>query len=175
MKIKKRRAQPLKVYTTKAVAAFLGLSERRIRQLKADGIIKEYKNGTGLYSLRDVTQMYIAFLKKGTDNDVVDYNSEKAKLIRAKRQNEELQLRSRQKELHEAADIERLLSTMIINFKSRLMAIPAKLAPLLATKTDKSEIFKIIKSATDEALKELSDYSTVFKGEEDEDGGEKWE
>ncbi|MEA5083282.1 MAG: hypothetical protein VB018_03915 [Lachnospiraceae bacterium] len=165
----------MKVYTTKAVAAFLGLSERRIRQLKTDGIIKEYKNGSGLYDLRGATQMYIAFLKKGSDNDVVDYNSEKAKLIRAKRQNEELQLRSRQKELHEAADIERLLSTMIINFKSRLMAIPAKLAPLLATKTDKSEIFKIIKSATDEALKELSDYSTVFKGEEDEDGGEKWE
>ncbi|MCI1959173.1 MAG: helix-turn-helix domain-containing protein [Clostridia bacterium] len=157
----------MKVYTTKAVAAFLGLSERRIRQLRADGIIKEYKTGTGVYDLRDVTQNYIAFLKRGTNADTIDYNTEKARLIRAKRENEELELRSRKKELHESNDIEKLLSTMLINFKSRLMALPAKLAPVIAAKTDKAEIFKIIKAATDEALNELSDYDTVFGTKED--------
>ena len=40
-----------------------------------------------------------------------------------------------------ADDIEVVMTDMLVNFKSRLMAIPSKLAPVLCKKTDKAEIF----------------------------------
>lgn len=61
-----------------------------------------------------------------------------------------------------------------INFKSRLMAIPSKLAPVLCKKTDKAEIFALLKDHIDEALMELSDFKTTFgervKEDEKSDG-----
>ena len=56
---------------------------------------------------------------------------------------------------------------MLIRFKTRLMAIPAKQAPLLAKKTSQTEIFKLLKTGVDEALEELADYDTLFGGGED--------
>ena len=43
------------------------------------------------------------------------------------------------------------MTDMLVNFKSRLMAIPSKLAPVLCKKTDKAEIFALLKDHIDEA------------------------
>ena len=43
-----------------------------------------------------------------------------------------------------------------------MMAIPSKLAPVLCKKTDKAEIFALLKDHIDEALMELSDFKTAF-------------
>ena len=167
----KKEGQEMKVYTARVVAAFLGLSEKRIKQLKDEGIIEEY--ATGLFDLREVTQDYIKYLKKGTKSEQIDLQKEKAQLFRAKREKEEMELRLRKGELHEAADVEQIVGTMLINFKSRLMAIPAKLAPVLAEKNNKAEIFKLIKDATDEALNELAEYDNLFEEEMVADEDEK--
>ena len=159
----------MKLYTSKVVADFLDLSERRVRQLRDKGIISETR--PGLYDLRTVIRQYINYLRKdGSTEEVVDYNTERARLVRAKRENEELELSLRKREVHRSEDIEKVMSDMLIRFKSRLMAIPAKLSPILSKKTDQTEIFKLIKSAVDEALDELSDYDKTF-GEENEDAG----
>ena len=159
----------MKLYTSKVVADFLDLSERRVRQLRDKGIIAETR--PGLYDLRTVTRQYVNYLRKdGSPEEMVDYNTERARLVRAKRENEELELSLRKREVHRSEDIERIMSDMLIRFKSRLMAIPAKLSPILAKKTDQTEIFKLMKSAVDEALDELSDYDETF-GKENEDAG----
>ena len=59
------------------------------------------------------------------------------------------------------------MKDMLVNFKSRLMAIPAKQAPILAKKSDRAEIFALLKEEIDEALLELSDFKTAF-GEDGE-------
>ena len=102
--------------------------------------------------------------------EAIDYNTERAKLVRAKRRNEEFDLQMKEGTLHAAADIEAVMTTMLINFKSRMMAIPAKLAPILAKKTDRGEIFRLLKEHIDEALLELSDFKTAFGegGKDDE-------
>ena len=63
----------------------------------------------------------------------------------------------------------------LIKFKTRLMAIPAKLGPTLAKKKDQTEIFKLLKAAIDEALEELADYDAWCNenGKEEKDNGEK--
>ena len=107
-------------------------------------------------------------------DETIDYNTERAKLVRAKRKNEEYELQLKENQLHAAEDIEAVMTDMLVNFKSRLMAIPSKLAPVLCKKTDKAEIFALLKDHIDEALMELSDFKTTFgervKEDEKSDG-----
>lgn len=161
----------MKLHDTKAVARFLDVSERRVRQLRDEKIIDEVR--PGLYDLLDANRRYINYLRKRNpeSEEVVDYNTERALLVRVKRKNEELDLKIRENQLHSSEDVELVLSNMLINFRSRLMAIPARLSPILSKKTDKAEIFKIIKAQVDEALNELSDFNALF-GEGAESGNE---
>lgn len=154
----------LKLYNAKAIARFLDISERRVRQLRDEKIIEEYTDSNGLYDLVPTVHKYINYLRKRNpeSEENIDYNTERAKLVRAKRLNEEFELKIKEKELHSSSDIETVMTDMLINFKSRLMAIPSKLSPVLSKKTDKAEIFKILKEYVDEALNELSDFNMVF-------------
>jgi hypothetical protein len=154
----------LKLYDVKAVARFLDLTERRVRQLKDQGVIQEYKGTPGLYDLTDTNRNYINYLRKRNpeSEENIDYNTERAKLIKAKRLNEEYDLRVKEGDLHSSADVEAVMTDMLINFKSRLMAIPSKLSPVLSKKTDKAEIHRILKDSVDEALNELADFDKSF-------------
>lgn len=158
----------MKLYDAKAVARFLDITERRVRQLRDEKVIDE--STPGLYNLLDTNRKYINYLRKRNpeSDENIDYNTERAKLMRAKRQNEEFDLHLKEGRLHEAIDIEAVMKDMLVNFKSRMMSIPSKLSPVLAKKTDRAEIFKIIKAQVDEALSELSDYETAF-GERNDD------
>ncbi len=160
----------MKLHDTKAVARFLDVSDRRVRQLRDEKVIEEVR--PGLYDLLDTNRRYINYLRKRNpeSEEAVDYNTERAKLVRAKRENEELDLKIRKNQLHSSEDVEAVLSNMLISFRSRLMAIPSRLSPILSKKTDKAEIFKILKAQIDEALNELSDFNALFgEGTENND------
>ena len=160
----------MKLHDTKAVARFLDISDRRVRQLRDEKVIEEVR--PGLYDLLDTNRRYINYLRKRNpeSEEAVDYNTERAKLVRAKRENEELDLKIRKNQLHSSVDVEAVLSNMLISFRSRLMAIPSRLSPILSKKTDKAEIFKILKAQIDEALNELSDFNALFgEGTESDD------
>lgn len=155
----------MKLYTAAAVARHLDMTERNVRTLRDKGVLTEYK--PGLYDLQTATHQYINFLRKKNPDaeEKVDYNTERAKLVRAKRESQELELQLRKNEVHTTEDVEQVMTDMLIRFKTRLMALPAKLSPILAKKTEQTEIFKLMKSAVDEALEELADFDTAF-GEE---------
>lgn len=155
----------MKLYTSKAVARHLDMTERNVRILRDKGVLTEYK--PGLYELQQVTKQYINFLRKKNPEaeEKVDYNTERAKLVRAKRENEELELRLRKNELHTTEDIEKIVTDTLVNFRTRLLAIPAKLSPILAKKKDQTEIFKLMKTGIDEALEELSDFNRIIESE----------
>ena len=152
----------MKLYDAKAVARFLDVSERRVRQLRDEKVIAEAR--PGLYDLTETNHRYINFLRKRNpeSEEVIDYNTERAKLVRAKRKNEEYELQLKEHQLHATEEIEAVMTEMLINFKARLMAIPSKLAPTLCKKTDRAEIFKLLKGHIDEALLELSDFKPAF-------------
>lgn len=152
----------MKLYDAKAVARFLDISERRVRQLRDEKVIAEVR--PGLYDLTEANHRYINYLRKRNPESeaVIDYNTERAKLVRAKRKNEEYELQLKEQRLHAAEDIESVMTDMLVNFKARLMAIPSKLAPVLCKKTDRAEIFRLLKEHIDEALLEISDFKTAF-------------
>ena len=144
------------------------MTERNVRMLRDKGVLTEYK--PGLYDLQTVTVQYINFLRKKNPEaeDKVDYNTERAKLVRAKRESEELELQVRKNELHTTEDIEKALTDMLVNFRTKLMAIPAKLSPIMAKKKDQTEIFKLMKAAIDETLEELADFDKICKEDKED-------
>ena len=158
----------MKMYTAAAVARRLDMTERNVRMLRDKGVLTEYK--PGLYDLQTVTVQYINFLRKKNPEaeDKVDYNTERAKLVRAKRESEELELQVRKNELHTTEDIEKALTDMLVNFRTKLMAIPAKLSPIMAKKKDQTEIFKLMKTAIDETLEELADFDKICKEDKED-------
>lgn len=74
----------MKAYTSKAVAKWLDISERRVRQLRDEKVITEIR--PGLYDLKTVNHQYINYLRKNNpeSESAIDYNAERAKLVRAK-------------------------------------------------------------------------------------------
>jgi len=162
------------LYSSKAVASVLCVTERRVRQLRDDKIISEYSQG--LYDLIPTVRNYIRFITHGEGNadSAVDLIKEKALLMRAKRQNEEFDLNLKAGKLHESEEIELVMNSMLMNFRSRLMAIPTKAAPVLAEKTNKAEINDYLTKQIKEALEELSDFDTMFSDiiAAEEDGDE---
>jgi hypothetical protein len=160
----------------KAVARVLDLSERRVRQLRDEGVIEEYKGKAGLYELIPTVHKYISFLRSGKPDGEggVNYHTERALFMKAKRQDVEFDLKLKEGDLHKSEDVEAVMAGMLVNFKSRLAALPAKLAAVLSKKTNKAEIQKILKAACDEALNELADFNSAFEvkevKKEDENG-----
>lgn len=161
----------MRVYDKNAIARHLDLTPKRIKQLTDKGILTEFK--PGLYDREKARVDYIRYLRdKNPDTEEnIDYQTERARLVRAKRQNEEMDLAVKNGELHKAEDIERVMTAMLINFKSRLSAIPAEQAPKLLEKKDADSIAKLLTKEMKKALMELSDFQTLFCGviEEDEE------
>lgn len=155
------------LYTSKAVAEWLGLTERRVRQLRDEGVIQEKSHG--LYDMRTTVTRYILFIRKG--NSKADLNDERAMLTRAKREAADMENKVRRGELHSAEDIEKGIKTMCLNIRSRFLTLPAKLAPTLAKMGSQAQIFDELKKAIDEALEELRNFNVAFalNGGDDEE------
>lgn len=151
------------LYTSKVVAAWLGVTERRVRQLRDEGVIEEAK--PGLYNLQQCVTRYIGYIRKGNAN----LNDERAMLMRAKREAAEMENELRRGETHRTEDIEAGIKTMCLNIRSRFLMIPAKLSPALASMGgNQAEIFDALKEAIDETLDELKDYDVALAAEKDE-------
>lgn len=154
----------MKLYTAQTVAKFLNLSDRRVRQLRDEGVFQEVR--PGLYHLVGTTHRYIDYLRGDTQEEGrISYHEERAKLVRVKRENEELNLKVRKNELHEGTVIEKILGELFANFRARLMSIPSKVSPILATKKNKTEIYRILSDAVEEALMELSNFDAILEVE----------
>lgn len=164
----------MKLYDKNAVAKFLDMTPKNVQRLTEKGILQT-KQG-GLYSMVEANHAYIKYLReKNPENEEnIDLNEERAKLTKAKRLNEELDLAVKRGELHRTEDVEKIMSSTLINFKSRLSAIPAEEAEKLAQMSDRAKIFVYLNGKIKEALTELSNFEEVFKEDikEDEEGND---
>jgi phage terminase Nu1 subunit (DNA packaging protein) len=143
----------MKLYTSKVVAQWLGLTERRIRQLRDEGVLAEDR--PGLYDLQAAVLRYIKYLGGAGKESL---QTERMKLTAEKRKAAEMDNELRRGEIHNTADIEQGIKTLCLNIRSRMLVLPAKLSPALATKGgDQAAIFDELKSAIDEALEGLAD------------------
>lgn len=159
------------LYTSKVVAQWLCLTERRVRQLRDEGVIVEAR--PGLYELQPTVARYITYIG-GAGKETL--TNERMKLTRAKREAAELENELRKGEVHRTEDIERGIKAMFLNIRSRFLALPAKLSPTLATMGgNQTGIFDELKQAIDEILEEMSDYRVAFAVQDGESDGEEAE
>lgn len=95
------------LYTSKVIAQWLCLTERRVRQLRDEGVIVEAR--PGLYELQPTVARYIKYLGgAGKEN----LNTERMKLTAEKRKAAEMDNDLRRGDLHSTQDIEKGIQTM---------------------------------------------------------------
>ena len=155
-----------------------GVSDRRIRQMAEEGIIVRVAKGR--YNLVESVKNYILSLKLAVDsaNDEnpdgeLNIDEEKALHERVKRHISELKLQTMKGELHKAADVEKVMTDMLSAFKTRVLNVPSKVAPILEDR-DAGYIKDRLTSEMTEVLNELKDYDPkafysdeYVEGEED--------
>lgn len=142
----------------------IGVSDRRIRQLAEEGIVVRAAHGR--YKLMDSITNYILNLKvameaDGTRTPDGELNLEEEKAIheRVKRHISELKLQVMKGDLHKSEDVECIMTDMLVSVRTKLLSMPAKLAPLLVARNDIDYIRKAINREVLEALNELKDYN----------------
>ena len=143
----------------KELAQCLGISSRRIRQLRGDGLFELAREGRG-YSLEKCIQEYIDYKVNAETGRRASISKEQiqAEHEEVKMKISKLKLRRLRQELHEAEDVEAFMSAMLLRFKNRLLSCPSKLAMEIAGEQDINTIILTIKKELSAALEELSEY-----------------
>ena len=147
------------VVNQKQLAQCLGISTRRIRQLKEEELFKLNQNGKG-YNLEQCIQEYIEYKVNAEVGRGASISKEtiQAQHEEVKKQISLLKLRKLRRELHEAEDVEAFLSDMLVHFRNRLLSVPSKLAMEVAGEDDINVIISVIRTELTSVLEELSEY-----------------
>lgn len=150
--------------SAKTLGEVLGIGDRMVRHLADEGILA--RNSHGKYLLMKSVKNYILTLKaskagkhvESSLDETLDLDTEKAKHEHVKRTISEIKLSLIQGKVHKAEDVERVVTDMMVRFKSKLEAMPSKLAKKLENK-GRADIQRILLNEIQGALKELSEYN----------------
>lgn len=151
----------------KELAAILGITDRRIRQLREEfGLFeKSLTQGkkTKNYCLEKCVPEYINYKLEAEAQQGTTFVKEKeqAEHEQIKKKISILKLRRLKRELHEADDVEEFLTDMLVNFKNRLLSVPQKVAPLVVGEDDVNVILDLLEREIFQSLDELSEYDPI--------------
>ncbi len=145
----------------KQLAQCLGISTRRIRQLREDGVFQKTDGKATRYNLEKCIQEYIDYKVNAETGRRTSISKEEvqAQHEEVKKQISLLKLRRMRRELHEAADVENFLSDMLIRFRNRMLAVAPRVAIKAVGETDISKLTDIIQKEMLATLEELSEYN----------------
>lgn len=148
------------IVNQKELAQCLGITSRRVRGLKEEGLFQPQQNGRG-YQLEICIQEYLDYKINAELGRSASISKEKvqAEHEEVKKQISLLKLRKLRRELHEASDVECYLSDMLIRFKNRLLSLPSKIAMEVSGEKDINQMIGIIRKDLMDALEELSEYN----------------
>ena len=154
------------IVASKVLESLFGVKDRTIRDLADKGIVK--RDSHGKYLFWNSAKRYITALKAinagkngiKTDDDEqeLNYDEEHAKHEHVKTQITEIKLKLILGQVHKAEDVERVMTDMFEKFKSKMNAIPAKMAKKLEGKS-RTEIQTMLREEIDGALIELASYN----------------
>lgn len=137
------------------LAEILVLTPRRIQQLVEDDVIPAPKK-QGQYDIPACVQAYYykEFCGEIGENGL-DGTQERARKAKAEADRIEFDLAIKKKEYVAADLVLHEIEKSIMNCRGKLLAMPRKLAPLLATAEDPNEAEKLLTDGVNEALNEL--------------------
>lgn len=153
------------LYTSKAVAEVLGVTERRVRELRDEGVLSEER--PGIFNMKTVVKQYLTY-KIGDKDDSSRLTAARADREETRSEIEKMKMEEAKGDLHRTEDVERGLKAIFANFKNRLETIPTKYAKTMAQLTDPVEAHDILQKAVEEALIELSNPDVALAEQEKE-------
>lgn len=151
--------------SAKIMGEIIGVGDRQVRNLAEEGIL--VRNSHGKYMLLKSVKNYITNLKiakvgekitSDFDEAELDLDQEKAKHEHLKSMITEIKLQLLKGQVHRSSDVGSVITDMFAKFRSKMMALPSKLAPKLQKKS-KEEIMKVLQDEISDALNELADYN----------------
>lgn len=149
--------------TAEQLAELFDLSKVRIHQLLTEGIVKKFERGR--FDLLESVRGYVGFLKRRKTNqydsdedDGNNYGKHRSRLTKSKADIAEMQAEAMKGTFHEAAAVEAVWTDMLMNCRSKLMAMPTRLAPKLRQESELAVVQDILEIALTEALNELAAY-----------------
>lgn len=143
------------------MAAVLGITGRRARQLVEDGIL--ITTDSGKLNLADSVKRYIAYKTNDTDS-AADKKVEQAKkkaeatLKASKAQIAQLEAQELRGKMHRAEDVEKLTDDLIYAVRGALMAMPGRLAVDVVGVVNANEASEIIRAEIYKILEDIANY-----------------
>jgi hypothetical protein len=154
-------------YSQAVIAKLLMLTDRRVRQLVAEGVIPQASRGQ--YGLAPTVQAYIKYLRDRSvsadlngDDQVGAY---KTRMLKAKTRVAEAEADQVDGALLRRSVVELAWTRMISNMRARLLSIPSKTAPLVHSAPSIAAVSAALTSAIHEALEEISRTPTYSPAE----------
>lgn len=150
--------------SSKVLAEITGMSDRHVRNFADEGIF--VRNSHGRYLLMKSLKNYILNLRIAKAGEKItsdfeegelDLEHEKARHEHLKAMVTEIRLQLIKGQVHKSEDVGAVITNMFTKFRSKMMAVPYKLAPKLEGK-NRIEIADILKEEINFSLSELADY-----------------
>lgn len=168
------------MYSAKALAKLLGLTERRVQQLTKEGVIPAVSSAGGYgYELAPAVQAYIAYVKAGAQSKV---SSEREQALKQQKLEADIALKESQSELHRlkkditagkyipVEEVKRDYARFFVSFKRFALAMPERLIrgmgmvlvadPLEARRAEKEltgEVTKLLRSFVAAGVEEVAE------------------
>lgn len=137
--------------TASQIQTELGIDGRKLGQYLARIKPVKERGKFQYYLLQDVIEQI--YKKPGK---VIPIDEIKKKKLQAEAELVELELEKEKGSVVPVKDIQRQWSGLVLSCKTKLLSIPTKLAPILATETDINVCKNILDTSINEALTELS-------------------
>lgn len=159
-------------YKVDQIAVIFDKSVRRVQQLTQDGVIKTasvIENGKKVkrYNGLETIHRYLRYIEDkayGREKEQPDKNKEslkldgEARIKQAKAEMEELRLKELKGNLHAAEDVKAVMTDMILNIRSMMIAMPGKLAVDLANIDNAAEVAERLKREIYYVLNRAAEY-----------------
>ena len=158
--------------SAEVLAKLLDITERRVRQLSAEGIIP--KVARGRYEMVGAVRGYIRYLRDLTLKGEVgpaDYGVERARLVKARADLAEMEASQMRGDLLPAPDVTVAWTEIVALMRARLLVLPDKIAPVVHETTSLNQARDVIKKAVYEILTEIAATDVEITPRSDGDAG----
>ena len=139
------------------IAKLLDLSERRVQQLSREGVIPRATRGR--YDLIGSVRGYVRYLRDQAlraQAGAPDYAAERARFIRARADLAEMEAEERRGALIAADEIETAWIAVLALLRTRLLALPDRLAPLVYEQDNLAGTRDLLRGTLREVLEDMA-------------------
>jgi phage terminase Nu1 subunit (DNA packaging protein) len=154
--------------TQNDVAAYLGISEKHFGDLLRQGVFE--KQGRGFYNFDECRAQYLKHLReiahRKAQSGELNLTEERARLAREQADAKEMENAIARGELVHIEDVAKQFERGLERARTKLLAIPSKVAPEVHACATAKEVQAIIERNIVEALSELADRYEREAGEE---------